>query len=116
MKKLMTALVLCAGSIGATTAMAAPSYQNQHHDNHNYGHHQTHWNQNQSSRHQQINPSRQWRAGQYLPSNYHSSRYTVDKRQSRKLPNPGRNQQWYKINGDYVLCNDKNNRIVRILG
>ena len=115
MKNLITVLTLSLGSMLASTAMAAPSYQHQN-QHHRHAQNPTHWNQNQSSHHRQVNPSRQWRTGQYLPSNYHSSRYAVDNRQARKLPNSGRNQQWYKINGDYVLVNNKNNRIVRILG
>ena len=42
---------------------------------------------------------------------YDSSRYHVSDREARRLPNTGRYQQWYKVNGDYVLVNERNNRI-----
>jgi len=32
------------------------------------------------------------------------------------LPKPGKYQQWYKVNGDYVLVNERNNRIIRVIG
>ncbi len=32
------------------------------------------------------------------------------------LPNTGRYQQWYKVNGDYVLINERTQRIIRIIG
>ena len=32
------------------------------------------------------------------------------------LPKPSRNQQWYKINNDYILVDSDNNNIVNIRG
>ena len=32
------------------------------------------------------------------------------------LPKPGRNQQWYKINNDFILVNADDNSIIRIMG
>lgn len=52
--------------------------------------------------------------GQTLPRQYDSSRFHVSDREARRLAKTGRYQQWYKVNGDYVLVNERNNRIVRI--
>ncbi|MGM9451559.1 RcnB family protein, partial [Klebsiella sp. K47] len=32
------------------------------------------------------------------------------------LPKPNRNQQWYKINNDYILVDADSNNILRIMG
>lgn len=116
MQQLIKILTLSLGTLIATTAMAAPEQYNHYSGYNQHYQNQNHWNQNNNSYQQQVNPSRHWRVGQYLPNGYNSSRYEVDHHQARKLPNTGRNQQWYKINGDYVLVNNKNNRIVRIIG
>ena len=63
-----------------------------------------------------IHASRQWRTGQELPRQFSSSRYEVNHNELRRLPKVGRNQQWLKINGDYVLVNERNDRILRIIG
>ena len=65
---------------------------------------------------QNVNPSRQWRVGQQLPRQFNSSKFELSDRQAKNLPKAARNQQWYKINGDYVLVNERTDRIVRIIG
>jgi Ni/Co efflux regulator RcnB len=74
------------------------------------------WDNDNRYQNKRVNPSRDWRSGQTLPRGYDSSRYHVSDREARRLPNTGRYQQWYKVNGDYVLVNERNNRILRIIG
>lgn len=56
-----------------------------------------------------------WQAGYVLPQHYRGDGYKVDYR-DQNLPRPDRNQQWYKINNDYILVNSETNSIMRILG
>lgn len=55
-----------------------------------------------------------WQAGYVMPQHYRGNGYKVDYKNSH-LPKPDRNQQWYKINNDYILVDSKDNSIVRIL-
>ena len=70
----------------------------------------------QQSRFNQVNPSRHWRSGQYLPNQFNQSRFRISDRDAKRFGKTGRNEQWYKINGDYVLVNERNNKIIRIIG
>ena len=133
MKKLLSTLALSLSAMIATTAMAAPQHDPRQrnfqppkpptHQNFKY--------QQQADRHdrfdrndhndrfdrqKRVNPSKEWRSGQYLPKQFNSSRYEVNHREAQNLSRANKNQQWYKINGDYVLVNEKNNKIIRILG
>lgn len=122
MKNVFTAIALSLSALVATSAMADHDsrYDRNQHDQ------QNHWNQKNDNRwnnnnrydrdHNRTNPSREWRSGQYLPSQFSSSRYHVNYKNYRQLPIPGKYQQWYKVNGDYVLVNERNNRIIRIVG
>ena len=124
MKKLLSAIAVSMSALMATSVMAAPN----HHDDHRYQnkHHQPaqHWNNGKNNKHydnsynryKAVNPSRDWRRGQVLPREYSSSRYIVNYKNHRNLTKPGRNQEWYKINGDYVLVNVKNGKILSIVG
>ncbi|WP_411691659.1 RcnB family protein [Acinetobacter gandensis] len=127
MHKFVSTLVLSVSAILATSAaMAAPDhrqddrrYHAQHQDSRwNDNKHSGNWNNNNrydnNRYNSRVNPSRDWRVGQTLPRAYDSSRYKVSDREARRLPNTGRYQQWYKINGDYVLVNDRTDRIIRI--
>lgn len=119
MKKLISVLALSLGVLSATSTMAGSQYS--HYDEHRY-HSQDrhHWDNNQwNDRYQQqkrVNPSRDWRAGQKFPRAFDNNRYEISHRDSNRLNRPGRYQQWYKINGDYVLVNERSNRIIRIVG
>ena len=55
------------------------------------------------------------RVGQTLPRSYDSKRFEVNSRDARGLAKAGKNEQWYKVNGDYILVNEKNNRILRVI-
>ena len=56
-----------------------------------------------------------WQAGYVMPQHYRGNSYKVDYK-NNNLPKPGRNEQWYKINNDYILVNSDDNSIVRIMG
>ncbi|OTG66829.1 hypothetical protein B9T25_08575 [Acinetobacter sp. ANC 4470] len=62
-----------------------------------------------------ANPSHNWKVGQKLPSQYHGQSYQVDHNQHKKLSKPGKNQQWIKVNGNYVLINVLNHNILKIV-
>ena len=139
MKKLFSTLALSLTALLTTTAMAAPHHntgytQNQpthsryashhtqqqatHFDRHYHAEHDQHrrFEQHHRFEQQRVNPSQDWRSGQYLPTQFSASHYKVGQREAKKLSKTHKNQQWYKINGDYVLVNEKNRRIVQILG
>lgn len=56
-----------------------------------------------------------WQPGYIMPQHYRGDGYKVDYRESN-LPKPSRNQQWYKINNDFILVDSDSNNIVRIQG
>lgn len=56
-----------------------------------------------------------WQAGYVMPQHYRSDGYKIDFRDNN-LPKPARNQQWYKINNDYILVDSEDNSIIQIMG
>ena len=56
-----------------------------------------------------------WQTGYVMPQHYRGNGYKVDYKE-HDLPKPSRNQQWYKINNDYILVDTDSNNIVRIQG
>ena len=56
-----------------------------------------------------------WQAGYVMPQHYRGNGYNVDYKYNN-LPRPGRNEQWYKINNDFILVNSDDNSIIRIMG
>lgn len=134
MKKVLTTIALSLSALVATSAMAAPQYHDSHYPQHSSqsGSHWDHrdakqsnderrwnddrrWNEDRRYHNRMVNPSRDWRVGQTLPRQYDNRRFEVSDREARRLPNTGRYQQWYKISNDYVLVNERTNKIVRIL-
>lgn len=129
MKKILSTLAISLSALVATSAMAAP-----HHDSRFAQHHAkptppSHWNQKDAKKWHQdhrkqaqrfddrrLNPSRDWRSGDKLPKQFENNRYRLNGHETRHLPKTAKNQSWYKVNGDYVLVNDRNSKIVRILG
>ena len=57
----------------------------------------------------------QWQTQHKLPSMYQNSSYRVSSYKSHQLSKPERNQQWYKVNGHYLLTDTKTDRIVKIV-
>ena len=130
MKKVLTAIAISMSALMATSAMAANNdYRDNNHQNSTWNnaandHRNTHGNDKRFDRNDRdnnrynssVNPSHQWRTGQTLPRQYSSSRYQVNGSTLKRLPKAGRNQQWYKIGGDYVLVNERNDKILKIMG
>ena len=56
-----------------------------------------------------------WQAGYVMPQHYRGNGYKVDYKYNT-LPRHGRNEQWYKINNDFILVNSDDNSIIRIMG
>lgn len=56
-----------------------------------------------------------WQTGYVMPQHYRGNSYKVDYKNTN-LPKPARNQQWYKINNDYILVDSDSNNIVNIRG
>lgn len=110
MKTLATVLGLSLSALLTSTAMAGTYEQHRDHDRY-----QDHRHYDEQRRLHRVDPSRDWRVGQVLPCYWDQSRNEVNYRHYKGLNKPGRYQQWYKINGDFVLVNERNNRIVRII-
>lgn len=110
MNTLVKAIVLSIStSIMAASAFASP--QDNHKDLHNGKHPVA---QKAQVKHNSVKPSRDWRAGQAIPSQYHNVN-PVDYKRHSKLTKPGKNQQWIKVNSDYVLVNTITHKILKII-
>ena len=108
------AILSIATALISLPALAAPQEQ---HQQHQAAQSHEHAQKHPSNGHQQPtqatikkakHPSQDWKAGQKLPSAYHSNAYKVDHQKYKKLSKPGKNQQWIKVNGDYVLTDIRN--------
>ena len=120
LKTLLTATVVSVTTFVASSAMAAPQhdprgYDRQHAQPHWNNKNDHKWNDDRRFNQYKVNPSRDWRVGQKLPRQFESHRFQISDREARRLPHTGRFQQWYKVNGDYVLVNERNNKIIRII-
>ena len=124
MNTLIKAIVLSLSTaLVAAPAMAAPQdhHSQQHNQQHNQqpaqNHHKAHVQQHHNAVHKKaLNPSHDWKVGQKVPSQYHGKSYKVDHTKYKKLSKPGKNQQWIKVNGDYVLINVISHNIIKIIG
>ncbi len=122
MKKLVKIAVLTLSTgMMAVSAIAAPI---QHAHENTHAHIQKHHPQGQvhvEQRHREIvqnrvlKPSRDWRAGQALPSRYYGQGYRIDHKRYKHLSKPGKNQRWIRVNGDYILINTINHTILKII-
>ena len=131
MKKIITtAIIASIMTLAVVPAMAAPHHgQPQHHQKHdNKRPHQMRQHQKQppkhmqapkhhvqNSKYQQVKPSRDWRRGQVVKSNYRTKTHWVDSRQQKHLPKAGKNERWLKVNQDYVLINSLSNVIIHMI-
>lgn len=130
MKKIMTALALSFSAIVVSTniANAAP----QPDDSRDYDHRDRgrgfekrqnrdfqadEGNQDQRKMREERGVKRlqqhKWQTGYVMPQHYRGNAYKTDYKQNN-LPKPGNNQQWYKINNDYILVDSDSNNIVKI--
>lgn len=133
MNTLVKAIVLSVSTaLIASTAMAAPQHQayNDHpakpqphqqqshqkyQDNRNQHVNQKQNQQHKSASHKRTDPSRDWKVGQKVPAQYHGQSYKVNHSKYKKLSKPGRNQEWIKVNNDYVLTNTITHVILKII-
>lgn len=110
MNTLIKAIVLSIStSIMAASAFAAPqdTHKNVHNSKQPVA--QKPW-----VKHNSVKPSRDWKSGQTIPSQYRSAN-PVDYKRYSKLTKPGKNQQWLKVNNDYVLLSTNTHKIVKII-
>lgn len=116
MNTLIKAIVLSvSASVMAVSAFAAPQ------DNHNQPkQHQVDQHkkppvvQKQQVKKNVVTPSHDWKSGQVISSQYRSG-HAIDHKKYSKLTKPGKNQQWLKVNSDYVLINTVTHKIVKII-
>lgn len=124
MNTLVKAIVLSLSTaLVAAPVMAAPQdhHPQQHNQQHSQqstqNHHKAPVQQHHNAVHKKaVNPSHDWRVGQKVPGQYYAQSYKVDHKKFKKLSKPGRNQQWIKVNGDYVLTNVMSHSIIKIIG
>lgn len=127
MNTLMKAIVLSISTaLVAAPAMAAPQNSQNHqpqpaHNQKAPTQHQVQKDKapikHEAQQHKKtVNPSRDWHAGQKVPNQYHGNSYKVDHSKYKKLTKPGKNQQWIKVNGDYILTNVISHTIIKIIG
>ena len=126
MKKILTVLTLSLTALMSTVSVAGP-YFDRSSDDFPQGHKDRSYdrdNDDERSRSdRRIREERgvqrlkqhRWQTGYVMPQHYRGNGYKVEYREHR-LPKPDRNQQWYKINNDYILVNSDTNDIIRIVG
>ena len=56
----------------------------------------------------------QWQPGYTMPQHYRSNSYKVSYQQ-HDLPKPSRQQQWYRVNDEFILINSVNHNIIQII-
>lgn len=128
MNTFLKAMVLSISTaIVAAPVMAAPQdHGSQPHFNQKTAHVQHNLKQHEQTRqtHKNVNPhqathakvnTQHWKVGQNIPKQYHGSSYKVDSSKYKKLSQAGRNQQWIKVNGDYVLMNTNNHKVLKVI-
>lgn len=102
MKKTVTTLVLSLSALMAASAAMADPYYDRHDDRY---------------RDRVIaNQHHDWREGARFPDHYHDNRYYVnDYRSYNRLNKPGRFERWYKVDGRYVLVNERTHHVIRVV-
>ena len=129
MNRLVQAVVFSLSTaLVAAPAFAAPqnSHDNKQHatQNHNDANHKDMHNdasnhhaqdQHKASNNKSTRPSTAWKPGNPVPTQYRGKSYQVDHTKYKKLNKPGKNEQWIRVNGDYVLTNVLNHNIIKIV-
>lgn len=110
---LPTLLLSCITLMSSASVMAHDDQRHYSNSNWHQQHNQSWKHKNQQPRY--VKPVRDWKIGQTLPNQFHTGYHTVNYKNVSRLNRPNRNQQWLKINGDYVLINQRNHKIVRIV-
>lgn len=115
MKKLLSAIAISISAImAASSTFAAPPEHAQGHQPAQQKHDQQHPNNHGAD--VKRGPQNNWNAGHKYPTQYRGAGYKVDYKHNKKLSKPGRNQQWYKADGHYVLVNTATYAIIKVLG
>jgi Ni/Co efflux regulator RcnB len=128
MNRLVQAVVLSLSTaLLAAPAFAAPQNSQEHKQhatqNHNDANHKDmhhdasshHDANNKAGYNKSARPSAVWKPGNPVPTQYRGKSYQVDHTKYKKLYKPGKNEQWIKVNGDYVLTNVLNHNIIKII-
>ena len=102
MKKLLTTVALSLSTLVAASAAMADPYDYHHDDRH----------------HDRVVMTEHtvWKEGARFPDHYHDQRYYVDDyRHYNQLHKPNRFERWYKIDGRYVLVNERTHNLIRVV-
>lgn len=127
-KILMRGVLTLALSMTAITAFAESHGQHANPQAHSKGNspahtngHEAHDNRSNHSKNDHPKNSPQhashqgWKAGAVLPRDYRGNRYQFLNYQQARLGKPAKNQQWLRINRDYVLVNVLNHQIIKVV-
>lgn len=130
MKKILTALALSLTALMSTVVVAGPYFDRdnggdfpQARKERGYDRDRDNDDEQARSEQRRMREERgvqrlkqhRWQAGYVMPQHYRGNGYKVEYR-DHHLPKPDRNQQWYKINNDYILVDSNTNDIIRIMG
>lgn len=129
MKKILTVVTLSFSAMFAANIVAASPHSNEYQNSENRERGKSHDRRDQRGfeSEQQSQDRRKyreergvkrlqqhkWQTGYVMPQHYRGDSYKTEYQQ-HQLPKPSRNQQWYKINNDYILVDSENNNIVQI--
>ena len=124
MKKALMVLVMSLSALSLTNiATAAPHFDDQA-ERSEHGQKSREFRDNRSGQNAEKRRMREergvqrlqqfkWQPGYVMPQHYRGSGYKVNFKENN-LPRPDRNQQWYKVNNDYILVDSDSNNILRI--
>jgi Ni/Co efflux regulator RcnB len=125
MKKIVVALTLSFSALMASSAItAAPQFESEVHAEQPTAkikrvREKRDFNEPEQRSREQRGMKRlqhmKWQTGYVMPQHYRSDGYKIEYKDNN-LPKPARNQQWYKINDNYILLNSETNSIVKIQG
>ena len=129
MKKILTVVTLSFSAMFAANFAVAAPHSNEYQNNDNRERGKGHEKRAQrdfdsEQQHQDRRKYREergvkrlqehkWQMGYVMPQHYRGNSYKTEYKQ-HNLPKPSRNQQWYKINNDYILVDSENNSILKI--
>ena len=118
MKRFIQALTLATVSIFALSSAFAETQQNHQQvktQQHSTDEHQAKASQSASKQKKAPKPSKDWKVGHKVPSDYRGKGYQVDYKK-HQLPAPKKGQKWLKINGEYLLVKSSNHQIIKFNG
>ncbi|RKG36894.1 RcnB family protein [Acinetobacter rongchengensis] len=125
MKKMLSVIAVSTGLIMAasTTMAASQDHAHQHDQKMSTQHHKqaqqhpdNHGSDVKRVATQNNKAHHNWRAGNKFPSEYRGVGYKVNYQHNKKLSKPGKNQQWYKADNQYVLVDTTSYAILKVLG